>query len=323
MNKKVSHYQNYLLTFGILAFVSSLLLLTRASSLAQNGTGNPQAVIQGPWPVADLQPIFLKNKAGSLTVIGAERSDGNVELVYLTVRNKAVPSGSKFIGYDNEGKAHNFVEVTSSTAQGAPVQIDMHVYQLETPAKTGFKIVSVAVLGSLQKEENSDSSAEASIQSQVLRVKNDMRSMATAIESYYIDNNSYPAFTTDVAQSIHSGPSQKSPSEGWRLPAFRIQTVDTIPLQFMTLTTPVAYMTRYPDDPFTNQQGHTYQFYSISNGNGWILWSPGPDGKYDIDWQKYELNPEETTKTLNILALKSYDPTNGTISGGDLWRIKQ
>src|SRR5210317_2224960 len=44
---------------------------------------------------------------------------------------------------------------------------------------------------------------EAQIRSKVSRVKSDQRSLATAIESYYVDNNSYPA--TDSSDGSSNG----------------------------------------------------------------------------------------------------------------------
>jgi hypothetical protein len=328
------------LMWVMIALIACLMLLPLAPSLAQNGSvGGSQAVIQGPWRVADQNPIRFKNDKehfndeGFICVIGADRTDGNVELVVLSEKDDLLPSGLKLIGYDNEGITHDFIEVTSSSSQGDRKKIEMRVYQLETPAKTGFQIVSVAMMGNYQEFK------EARIREQVSRVKNDMRSMATAIESYYVDNNSYPTSTTEVTKSIHASAARNAQSEGWRLPAFELRGYPANgSWPPMTLTTPVAYITRYMDDPFTNQPGHTYQFYStnhpghpvqtgprttmwMGSGGGWILWSPGPDGKYDVDWQKYY--PNDTTATLKSLYSKTYDPTNGTISGGDIWRIKQ
>src|SRR5512135_2812993 len=45
---------------------------------------------------------------------------------------------------------------------------------------------------------------EAQVRSKVSRVRTDHRSMATAIEAYYVDNNSYPASTNTGAHSAYA-----------------------------------------------------------------------------------------------------------------------
>ena len=68
---------------------------------------------------------------------------------------------------------------------------------------------------------------EAQIRSKVSRVKSDMRALATAQESYYVDWNSYTWRNGKFAnpeQNDYSG--------------------------FKLLTTPVAYITTIPGDPF-------------------------------------------------------------------------
>ena len=65
----------------------------------------------------------------------------------------------------------------------------------------------------------------AQTRSKVSRVKADMRSLATALELYYTDNNYYP---------IGFGY-----PEGW------------VRYRLARLTTPIAYMSSLPGDPFT------------------------------------------------------------------------
>src|SRR5688572_33223448 len=75
----------------------------------------------------------------------------------------------------------------------------------------------------------------------VSTAKSESRTLATALKSFYIDNKTYPA-------------------------------------TLGSLTTPIAYLIANFDDPFL-EPGQTFQFHSVKNG--WIVWSPGPDGKYD------------------------------------------
>src|SRR3990172_10575317 len=91
----------------------------------------------------------------------------------------------------------------------------------------------------------------AQVRSKVSRAQADMRSLATALESYYVDNNSYP-FPRDVGNPF------SYPGNGF--------TFEGIPEQ---LSTPIAYISSAViKDPFTgisafnvfNLGLHTYHF---------------------------------------------------------------
>jgi len=64
------------------------------------------------------------------------------------------------------------------------------------------------------------------------------------------------------------------------------------------LSTPVAYITRIPTDPFTKESAFSYKKI---NDKDFLLWEIGPDGKNN-DGQIV------------------YDPNNGLTSGGDIVR---
>lgn len=153
---------------------------------------------------------------------------------------------------------------------------------------------------------------QASERSTLNQVQSDMRSLARAIDSYRLDTNQYPAAT-----SGNKGINAFLPSgdPGYEILTFRTRTLDAL---IMTLTTPLAYMASYPFDPFAETPGTSYAYYSHLD-NGCILFSAGPDQDYDIDPAKdYDAlanNP------LPQLLMKTYDPTNGATSDGDIWRI--
>jgi hypothetical protein len=108
-------------------------------------------------------------------------------------------------------------------------------------------------------------SNEASIRQSVAKVKADLRSIATALESYYVDWNKYPT-------------------------------------NLNNLTTPIAYLTQVFGDPFA--KGDETLKLGVSEKNYWKTYSVGPD--------------QEDNKGEII-----YDPTNGTISKGDIVRQRQ
>lgn len=152
------------------------------------------------------------------------------------------------------------------------------------------------------------------VRQMVLRTRSDMRAMATAIESYYVDNNCYPS--SDPARNIRKMlPGQPNVSS----------------FASTCLTTPIAYITYVPEDPFAGE-GQIFAYHmalqpvpgSTPKSAGWILLSPGPDGRFDLDPSVYRagLNPGVYAPQPELVAA-AYDPTNGTVSAGDIWRINQ
>ncbi|HMX61762.1 MAG TPA: prepilin-type N-terminal cleavage/methylation domain-containing protein, partial [Candidatus Sumerlaeota bacterium] len=78
---------------------------------------------------------------------------------------------------------------------------------------------------------------EAQTRAKVSRNKADMRSLATAIEAYVIDNNKYPpAYEHHNQVSWAAGGGNVTPPFHSRIPSL--------------ITTPIAYMTSIPEDPF-------------------------------------------------------------------------
>ena len=160
---------------------------------------------------------------------------------------------------------------------------------------------------------------EAQMRSKVARVKSDMRSVTTAIESYCVDYNKYP----DTPNSTNTY------------------------LEYMPqLTTPVAYMTTLevedPFNPIPHKAGKPrrslhYVLYSGRWGknvikswtpNGWVLTSFGPDRAHTVTGNKggeffpgyyhgYTGQPADPGKAMNLI----YDTTNGTKSVGAIIRI--
>ncbi len=147
----------------------------------------------------------------------------------------------------------------------------------------------------------------------VSRVQSDMRSLSLAIESYRIDHSVYPAWATGE-HGVHAGLSADLPE--YAIPTFAIRTPAAPRLY--TLTTPIQYMTGWLPDPFSVRKRGTYGYWHSEDGSWWILFSPGPN-------LKYEIVPWEDCDPLNhpapALINKTYDPTNGTISAGDIWRM--
>jgi hypothetical protein len=142
---------------------------------------------------------------------------------------------------------------------------------------------------------------EAQVRSKVSRAKTDMRSLSTALESYIVDNRMPPP-SADGARRC-------------------------IPVS--VLTTPVAYIVgeSITSDPFMDdeQRHSSHPFLYGAVGDGYLIVSAGPDKTYDIDPQR-DYDPacrgNAASSVCAPLLLKTYDPTNGTISTGDIWRVR-
>lgn len=158
---------------------------------------------------------------------------------------------------------------------------------------------------------------QASTRSPLSRAKVEMRSLSIAIDAYMVDANQYVAATRGD-EGINAFLPKGDP--GREIFTFRRRQADRPDGQIMTLTTPTAFITSYPADPYARTRGTIYGYYNDSD-KGYILFSAGPDGDYDIDPVKdYDAL---TTSPLPQLLMKTYDPTNGSKSDGDIWRIKQ
>ncbi len=160
---------------------------------------------------------------------------------------------------------------------------------------------------------------EARTRAGLARTRADLRTLATALESYRVDTNRYPPHGERLANGTVNVPAV----------AAGITTVEFTP--GLPLTTPVAYLATLPTDrlllpgapeplrPYGYIESDRMRdillargFTASANGihptyGGWRLYAAGPDGDKGPD-----------TK-VNLL----YDPTNGTISDGDLVRTQR
>lgn len=184
---------------------------------------------------------------------------------------------------------------------------------------------------------------EAQVRSKVSRVKADQRSLATGLESYFVDNNDYPLY--GIGDAAANGFAQLDPDGGpvgdsgaGEVLTFRVWGDGDDPANsFATLTTPQAYLTSYFSDPFADTKGAIFCYYA--DMNGWIIGSFGPDTDEadggDLGWnadkeygiatqyQSAQSQPSEYLLTGEDDESFTYDPTNGTITPGDVYRVKQ
>lgn len=193
---------------------------------------------------------------------------------------------------------------------------------------------------------------EAQVRAKVSRVKNDQRSLATGIETYYVDNNQYPIAAREGSgnRPAPAAGIPVNPASAGNVNRYLTNTTGSSPVAqyysfatraasgngstFATLTTPISYITSYFADPFTDTRGATFAY--MQDTNGWILWSPGPDTDESAQTDLYPLvetiyNSSFSQPSTELVAgtaaapkgAFTYDPTNGTVSEGDVWRVKQ
>lgn len=160
---------------------------------------------------------------------------------------------------------------------------------------------------------------QAQTRAKVARVKADMRSEITALETYYVDHNSYP--------DTRAGYS----------PLIGVYGV-------YELTTPIQYLSALPDSPFIEEFGtgtgdplpmiedHSYYMF-VSNTTIYDSTNFNPDLLYDISVYMPNMNggsgnikyclksngPDgDDDVHVNRDDACLYDPTNGTTASGDM-----
>ncbi|MBN1475960.1 prepilin-type N-terminal cleavage/methylation domain-containing protein [Candidatus Sumerlaeota bacterium] len=149
---------------------------------------------------------------------------------------------------------------------------------------------------------------EAQTRAKISRVKSDLRTIAVALELYAVDHNAVPPDYDGLGFTAGQGE--------WRT--------------YRDLTTPVAYFTFAPTDLFREDThgltpgGHDYfEFYGLNPAmfpTSFAVWS-----ERGVKWFAYSFGPDRDNDRLPLLieessTLRIYDPTNGTVSSGDIGR---
>lgn len=137
---------------------------------------------------------------------------------------------------------------------------------------------------------------EAQTRSKVSRARADMRTISTGLESYCVDTNRYPA-NIDYRGTL---------------------------ICPEVLSTPIAYITSIPHDPFrvgTSEYERLlrYEYHNVKQRveEGASGWPPNDLRRYG-DWRLTSLGPRR-----EYLPWMPYDPTNGTVSEGNILRTQR
>jgi prepilin-type N-terminal cleavage/methylation domain-containing protein len=143
---------------------------------------------------------------------------------------------------------------------------------------------------------------EAQTRAKVSRVKAEMRSLAVALEAYRCDQPAYPPYFLS--------------------PSIRVQPTSR---RLCPLTTPISYTTSIPLDIFgIHANDPNYDAYDyVDEESGWRFFGP-PDNyqwTYGHAWIMNSMGPDIINQFRSIgWPDMFYDPTNGTISRGDIVR---
>jgi len=167
---------------------------------------------------------------------------------------------------------------------------------------------------------------EAQVRSKVSRAKTDMRSLAVAVEAYHTDNNYYPTYhyTSYAYRGDQFGTGDVP---GWFIggpytPSFDVTSPFPGPYQ---VTSPIAYITSLPQDPFNIPEGddpydtHCFMYVNWAYA---IKQNPATPTYVIVmygDWRLTSSGPDKTRRDENIVL---YDPTNGTVSLGQIHRTQ-
>jgi prepilin-type N-terminal cleavage/methylation domain-containing protein len=168
---------------------------------------------------------------------------------------------------------------------------------------------------------------EAQVRSKVSRVKSDMRSLDLALNAYFSDSNHFPL-------DVHGRVGDRAQPVPSTMEKYRLVYHALTPL-----TTPVAYITSVaffdpfapggdPNGPFNWNKMYSFKYYETSNS---ASWGQGIAGARSLGAILVGMGPDKTNsqgevsflpgRTTNIYGKAFiYDPTNGTVSDGDIVR---
>ena len=246
--------------------------------------------------------------------------------------------------------AHPTHPTPPSDPQPVPSRKETHVMNRRFPAlQSAFTLIEllivvaiIAILAAIAVPNF----LEAQVRAKVSAAKSDLRTLATGLEVYALDNNAYP-YTENIGPTIF-------------MPAGGTPRKNLAGILAGGITSPIAYLTSLPDDTFKHpingvptKAPHYYEragFHVtdgqfVPNGISIVpaeavgtsnLAGRGPDTDVTNDrdtparYVLYSLGPDlDNHVTVNNAVLtrsryhisNRYDPTNGTVSPGNVLRF--
>ncbi len=145
----------------------------------------------------------------------------------------------------------------------------------------------------------------AQVRAKVAHVEGDFKTLQTALESYYVDHNTYP-----------------------------VDSDNSIPIGLSMLTTPIPYLSSFPRDPFVRidqrfipgaGDASSAPVYEIGTDTNWAERSPNPDKRRGGTWSLTSTGPDAQDSCDAQLDWPwgtiwfDYNPSNGINSFGDIF----
>jgi hypothetical protein len=158
---------------------------------------------------------------------------------------------------------------------------------------------------------------EAQTRAKVSRAQSDMRALATGIESYRVDHNQYPPENWPGPELISAYNGQFIPNS----------------VRLRRITTPIAYLSTLPADPFDPGTDlinlvvpHTYHYVAANDpmkpGEAVFFHGQNPDHIW-MEWMLQSYGPDRGSDSPldeTYWQFPRYDPSNGTVSIGNILR---
>lgn len=153
---------------------------------------------------------------------------------------------------------------------------------------------------------------EAQIRARVTKAKGEIRSLATAMEAYFLDFKNYPAESEDDCLTTGSGRNRLSCGLLW-------------------LSSPIKYITSIPEDPFPGTGDLSKPSYEMGGAECGGRCTGLVDTVTLVTWCMYTRAPDAPKEEIRSasphsdpydgVSVESYAPTNGTKSEGDIWQF--
>lgn len=152
---------------------------------------------------------------------------------------------------------------------------------------------------------------EAQTRAKVSRAQADLRTIVVAVEAYRVDNNQYPAENYPSPFLVAEGGLVSLPNR----------------IKLKGLTSPIAYLTALPIDPFASVDDPlnmlpppTYHYAALNDPlypNNSFFFGNNPEHRYS-QWVVQSNGPDRNAFPFQF---PRYDPTNGTVSLGNVLHL--
>lgn len=196
------------------------------------------------------------------------------------------------------------------------------------PALAGLTLIFIPFSVSYLRWLSSDYKAGVSYRDRNMRqsVESELKYLVEKIEERHREQGNYLPWCPADRRKDAFYDMKSLPPEVRALPTFALPD-PIFPNGVLNSTLPPAYV----HDPFIPVRGWPFGYYApgaregetTNSASGYIVWSCGPDGKYDLNAANIETAYQSGRKVpSDYLVERIYDPSNGAVSRGDIVRYK-